>query len=174
MKVADEKTHKITEVLHAIKQIKFSASEDRWKSVVMAARIKELAVQKRAFWIETAMTLAWSSTPVLLGAAALSSYALLHGSLPASVAFTTISVLELLEFSISILPHSIVSFINARISMRRIEQHLERTEKQQYVTPHDRILFEDASLAWTLESTTQDEFFHLDHLDLEFPTHELR
>lgn len=174
MAVSDEKTHKVTELLHAIKQVKFSASEAWWRDVIMRVRSKELKIWRREQITGLFIWASWASMPTLLGAAALVSYGLFNGQLPASVAFTALSLLGQLETSFNVLPHAITLILNARVSMRRIEEHMNRTEKAQYLEDSSEIKLEDATLSWTHEDSHEDSAFKLTNVNLCFPTGKLR
>ncbi|RMJ16359.1 hypothetical protein CDV36_003945 [Fusarium kuroshium] len=94
MALRDSRTATTTEFLHGIQQIKLSALEDHWKSVIAQARNLELASQWVVFLWETSLIFIWVLAPVMLSAVSLATYALTHASLPPSIAFTALAVLE--------------------------------------------------------------------------------
>ncbi len=62
------------------------------------------------------------SMPILLGAASLAVYAWLNSAMTASVAFTSLAVFTKLEYSLSVMPNTITELLDARISIKRIQQ----------------------------------------------------
>lgn len=173
MNARDYKSHVVTEVLHAVKQIKFSANEDHWQNVIMKARQREIDAQWSLFSIAVIMTFAWESSPIFFGAASLTTYALIHGHIPASTAFTAVSLLTTLQYSISLIPVVITELIQANVSSRRVQEHLNASEKADYIQEAQCIELKDATLAWTSQAQT-DEGFRLSDLNLRFPPKKLR
>ncbi|KAI8689435.1 hypothetical protein NCS56_00207000 [Fusarium sp. Ph1] len=104
MAFRDSRTATTTEFLHGIQQIKLSALEDHWKSAITHARNLELASQWVVFLWETSLIFVWVLAPVMLSAVSLATYALTHGSLPPSIAFTALAVLGELEIWTALLP----------------------------------------------------------------------
>lgn len=62
MAARDTKTHVVTEALQGIRQIKFSAVEDRWQKSILAARNIELDKQWRVYIWAIYLTFCWVST----------------------------------------------------------------------------------------------------------------
>ncbi|KAF2200266.1 P-loop containing nucleoside triphosphate hydrolase protein [Delitschia confertaspora ATCC 74209] len=171
MMMRDEKAHVVGEALHGIRQIKFSAIEQQWQEIIMATRNKELAAQWRAFKWATFMVFTWLSMPILLGAAALGTYAWLNGSVTAAVAFTALSVFSSLEWTLSVVPTTITELLDAKVSINRIEQHLKQPNERHLLESGDSISFEHASVAWP--SRHQDEnTFTLKDVSLRFPVNQ--
>lgn len=173
MVMRDEKTHVVTEALHGIRQIKFSALEPQWQQVIMASRERELGAQWRAFKWATFMIFCWLSMPILLGAAALGTYAWLNGHVSASVAFTALSIFTTLEWTLSVVPTTVTELMDAKVSITRIEQHLDQPNGRQPPSPGDEVSFEGASVRWPSESKDPDAFM-LHNVNLRFPQGQLR
>ncbi|KAK0113543.1 hypothetical protein ONS96_014402 [Cadophora gregata f. sp. sojae] len=171
MSARDEKTHIITEVLHGIRQIKFSALEDKWQALIMQSREKELRAQTRVYSWMIFLLMTWLSMPILLGAVGLSLYVWISRSMLASVAFTALSVFSTLEFTMSAIPINIAKFLDARISCDRIQQHLELLDKGGSTGSSDseKIVFKDAKLHWPSYGR-KAEAFSLGPMDLSFPS----
>ncbi|KAG4430928.1 hypothetical protein IFR05_013586 [Cadophora sp. M221] len=168
MSARDEKTHIITEVLHGIRQIKFSALEDKWQALIMQSRDKELKAQTRVYSWMIFLLMTWLSMPVLLGAVGLSLYVWISKSMLASVAFTALSVFSTLEFTMGAIPINIAKFLDARISCNRIQQHLELIDKASSTSSGEHIAFKDAKLLWPRYGKKSKDF-SLGPMNLNFP-----
>ncbi|RSM18089.1 hypothetical protein CDV31_003011 [Fusarium ambrosium] len=148
MALRDSRTATTTEFLHGIQQIKLSALEDHWKSVITQARNLELASQWVVFLWETSLIFDWVLAPVMLSAVSLATHALTHTSLPPSIAFTALAVLGELEIWTALLPILSAQLLQSKASIGRIEAFLKGPEM--FMLDHDTedICFRQAALAW--------------------------
>jgi ABC-type multidrug transport system fused ATPase/permease subunit len=170
MKYRDQKMAVLNEVLQGIRQIKFSALEASWQKKVSDVRNTELAAQWTAFMYDIGLITIWILGPIMLSAVSLAVYATINGGLSASVAFTSISIFGSLEMSLAVLPELISDFVEAYISMGRIDKHLEAPEKTQVTIPFDRLAFEDAAVAWPADDQTPlEERYVLRNISLQLP-----
>ncbi|KAL2004890.1 hypothetical protein VTN00DRAFT_3163 [Thermoascus crustaceus] len=171
MKYRDQKLAVVTEVLQGIRQIKFSALEGQWQKKVAEVRNTELKAQWMAFLYDVGLISIWILGPLMLSAVSLAVYALIHGELTASVAFTAISVFGSLELALAILPELISNFLEAWVSAGRIEKYLDSPEKTANTVPADSISFEEADVAWPAdEEVAPEERYALRNLNLKFPS----
>ena len=101
-------------------------------------------------------------------------YTKIHGNLSASVAFTTIAVLNQIEVTLAILPELVTDTIDAFISCGRIEKFLDSPEQEEYRKESENIMFTDAEITWPSDNPeeTQDAF-RLKAVNLRFPKREL-
>ena len=174
MKVRDQKMAVVTEALQGIRQIKFSALERQWQARIGERRKVELDTQWRVFRLDTGLITLWILGPVLLSAVTLTVYAILHGNLSPSIAFTTIAVLGQIEITLAVIPELTTDAIDAWVSMNRIEEYLKAPEKEDCITPSDSIAFENASIAWPSDSQEPDpDRFILKDINVRFPNKEL-
>jgi ABC-type multidrug transport system fused ATPase/permease subunit len=175
MKTRDEKTAAMTEALQGMRQIKFSALESQWQDKIGEVRGRELALTWRLNLMETVLMIGWNAGPLLLSTVALSVYAYIHGELTPSVAFTALGAFKSGQAMFGIVPHLLVMWKEARISIDRIEKYLASPEKVENLTPGDHIAFENASLAWPSDADEDDPTsrFVLRKVNLSFPTGEL-
>lgn len=169
MAARDYKAHVVTEALHGIRQIKFSATEKQWEKRILAAREQELKSQRDVYIWATFLTFTWIAMPALIGATALSVYALQSQQIEASVAFTALSVFSSLEWTISAVPTTITEMLDARVSTDRIHQHLNSGERRPVQEAASSVELKNASLAWASETNAI-----LRDLNLDFPTGALR
>lgn len=174
MKVRDQKMVVVTEALQGIRQIKFSAQEQQWQEKIGKKRDEELATQWRVFCLDTLLIAIWILGPVMLSAVSLTVYSLLKGSLSASVAFTSITVMGSMELSLAVLPEVIADALEAWVSVKRIDEYLKAPEKDPYIISSDAIGFEDALIAWPSDSQEADpDRFALKDINVQFPIKEL-
>ncbi|KAI9682032.1 MAG: hypothetical protein M1817_000086 [Caeruleum heppii] len=173
MKVRDVKMGVVTEALQGIRQIKFSALERQWQNKIGAVRDRELKEQWTVFCADTILCLCWVAGPVLLAAVGLATYALLHGSIPPSIAFTALAIFGTLEVSLAAVPELTTDLLDAVVSCNRIEEYLNSPERVTNTVPAESISFETASIAWPTNDMGQDSRYMLYNLNLAFPTDEL-
>ena len=177
MKFRDQKLAIVTEVLQGIRQIKFSALEEQWQKRVRETRETELGALWAAFLADIGLLAIWILGPVGLSAVSLATYAIIHGGLSASVAFTAMAVFNSLEVSLAVIPELMSMGLEAKVSADRIDKFLATPEKIVNTVPADYIAFEDVSVAWPAgeEEDEQDpeDRFVLRDLTLKFPTKSL-
>ncbi|GFF34007.1 ATP-dependent bile acid permease [Aspergillus lentulus] len=177
MACRDRKIIALTEALRGIRQIKFSAAEERWEGQLNQLRDAELLAQATSFrWNVICFSL-WVLAPILLSVASLSVYAISHGELMASVAFTAISALTSIEIALSTLPELITNATDALISMKRISNFLDAPERNSSTVLSPSIRFDNATVAWPDSAQTSDVSsgtpFVLRNLTVHFPEHGL-
>ena len=182
MKVRDQKLALVSEALQGIRQIKFSALERQWQGKILGLRGKELKTQWNLFIIDTYLIGCWILGPILLASVTLSVYAIVNGTLTPSVAFTTISVFEMLQMTLAVVPEFVTEMIDAKVAAVRIEKFLNSAEKREQLTPGDTIHFGNATISWpnaeeyegNLTAEDQSEqSFRLHDLNLSFPKNQL-
>lgn len=173
MKLRDSKVAIVTEALQGIRQVKFSALEEQWQQKIGQAREKELGALWISFVYDVVLMGIWILGPVGLSAVSLTVYALIHGGLSASVAFTAMSVFGALEMSLAILPEIISDGLEAKVSADRIDVYMAAAEKTINTIAGDHIAFDNATVAWPTEEEPDEEEaqgrFTLLDLNLKFP-----
>ena len=175
MKDRDAKIRVVTEALQAIRQIKFTASELRWQEKIMEQRDAELGKQKTVFIWTIVLRFFWMASPIILSVLALATYAWIHGTLSASVAFTALAVFGNLEFALSLIPQGIIIALDALVSCKRIENHVYAPERIGNRLDGDNIKFVMAEISWPRDMRgTDSSFFQLKGVSAEFPNGKLR
>lgn len=175
MKVRDVKMAVVTEALQGIRQIKFSALETNWHEKIGKVRRKELDEQWSVYIADTFLLFCWITSPILLSATALAVYALEHGRLTPSVAFTAIGVFGNLEVTLAVIPELTTDLIDAYISIQRVAKYLMAPEITKNTFDAPSISFEKASIAWPSDEEKEDGDLRyvLRDLDIAFPENEL-
>jgi ABC-type multidrug transport system fused ATPase/permease subunit len=172
MKTRDTKLSVVNEALSGIRQIKFAALERQWQKKILEARENELKALWATLLADVILIGLWIIGPIMLSAASIVTYALIHGSLEPSVAFTTISVLGKIEMTLSYLPELTTDGLDAWVSIKRIAEYLNAPDKEIVTVPGEKISFEDATIAWPTDEIS-DETFQLRKMNLDFPRGEL-
>lgn len=144
----DQRLTLVTEVVRAIQHVKFAALEDRWEARIGNLRGQELRAQWSAYVWQTFMFSVYFLSPILLSAAALGVALLSRRDLTATTAFTTITVLNSIEMSLSVMPDTISSFASAFVSMQRLSRFFSEPDYVSSVAPSEVIEFQSATLAW--------------------------
>ncbi|TPR05712.1 hypothetical protein CAN33_0010830 [Aspergillus niger] len=164
----DSKMGVINEVLQGIRQVKLSALEEKWENRINDSRGKELHSQWQVYKWELLMFVAYNVTPVAVSAACLGTYALLHGDMPASLAFTSVSLLGALETPLAVLPQILLNATGAQISLRRIERFLRTPDRDVDIAPADGVVLDQATICWNENQYTK--CFTLKDMSLTFPS----
>nr|POE93192.1 atp-dependent bile acid permease [Quercus suber] len=173
MGARDNKAHVVEEALHGIRQIKFSAIEAQWERLILAARERELLAQRNVYIWGIVLTFIWLTMPTMIGTAAISVYAWLSQNMKPSVAFTALSAFSSLEWTINVIPTTITEMLDARVSINRIQQHLEAEEEISALKSGDTVELEDATVAWPCKARSPSDF-SISNLNLSFPPISLR
>lgn len=170
MRYRDQKMAVVTEALQGIRQIKFSALEAEWYEKIMKTRRKELQECWKSFMCDIGLIAIYIFGPTGMSAATLCTYAVLNGSLSASVAFTTLSIMEAIEMTMSVIPEIISNMLDALVSARRIQEYLDSAELEKSVQSGEQITFQQAKISWPSdqEEDQQDRVFSLENLNLSF------
>ncbi|KAL3421021.1 ABC bile acid [Phlyctema vagabunda] len=172
MKARDVKAKVVTEALHGIRQIKFSATEFQWQNLIMKAREAELKELWASFIWACLMLFCWFAMPIVLGGVVLGLHAWINGGMLPSVAFTALAIFGKLEWCLSVVPLTITDFYDAKVSIERIDLHLQGAESGKTTESGDSISFQDASVRWPSEDN-DDSLFTMRNLNLDFPDGEL-
>ncbi|CEP08484.1 hypothetical protein [Parasitella parasitica] len=203
MEARDKRVSLMNEVLQGIRQIKFFAWEKNWEKRVMESREVELHHLGITYLSEVLFTLLWQGSPILVTLISFYSFCKLEGKeLTAPIAFTSITVFNELRFALNILPEVFIEWLQALISIRRIQTYLDEDEIEPPSTEDEidpsgnhfpkniAIGFNDATIGWSKQNYTdqpesdvqqQDSSsssdtktsFVLKDLNIEFPANEL-
>jgi ABC-type multidrug transport system fused ATPase/permease subunit len=139
----------------------------------MTARSLELDAIWTAFRADTVLIFSWLTGPVILSSISISVYAMIHGTLSASVAFTTIGLLGQLQATMCWIPELITNVVDAWISLERIEKYLSAPEKTTNTVDGSSISFSNANIAWSSDYEVDHETFVPRNVNISFPVNEL-
>ncbi|GKZ34708.1 hypothetical protein AbraIFM66950_005060 [Aspergillus brasiliensis] len=170
----DKKTKAINESIHALRQIKFSASEAQWEDRLETFRQEELGQLRRAFFAKNIRSV-WSvASPYIVAAASIFTYAYTTNSISPSILFPMIELLPHLQSTLGFLPVVFNDYFEARSNGRRLDTFLRRPEHQSVLTPSPsgQISFHAAAISWPSD-VLQKHRFTLYNIDIAFPSSEL-
>ncbi|KAI9483188.1 MAG: P-loop containing nucleoside triphosphate hydrolase protein [Benjaminiella poitrasii] len=129
MESRDKRVSLMNEVLQGIRQIKFFAWETNWEKRIMEARDVELHHLGITYLSGVLFTFLWQGSPILVTLISFWSFTKLEGQeLTAPIAFTAITVFNELRFALNVLPEVFIEWLQAMISIRRIDTYLNEDE----------------------------------------------
>ncbi|KAG2442750.1 hypothetical protein HXX76_002831 [Chlamydomonas incerta] len=128
IKFTDARVKLCSEVITGIKAIKLYAWEGPYVDRIMGLRDNELRQIRKTQALSMFNVAMFMSGPVLVGLAAFGTFAGLGYSLTAAVAFPALALFNLLRFPIIMLPSQIMSLIQARVGLQRIQKFMEADE----------------------------------------------
>ncbi|CAK8671759.1 unnamed protein product [Clavelina lepadiformis] len=126
MKHKDERIKVMNEILNGIKVLKMYAWELSFRDKVYAVRGNEMNVLKRAAYLNAAAMFTWTCAPLLVSLTTFAVYTLSDPShvLDAQKAFVSISLFNILQFPLIMLPMMISSLVQANVSLKRLQRFL--------------------------------------------------
>ncbi|EGG22822.1 hypothetical protein DFA_04952 [Cavenderia fasciculata] len=128
MKRKDIRITQITESINNIRVLKFYGWIDLFYRKIMKLRDDEVREIKKLNVVIAINYLLWFLLPDTLTVATFSSYALLGNSLDVSTIITALSILFIVKFPISLLPHIVSGLSLSYVSIKRIEKFLLNEE----------------------------------------------
>ena len=172
MQATDRRITTLAECLQGIRQVKFSALEEKWQERISERRELELECLWAAMKCRVALISLWIFFPIIMSAVSLTVYSLIYGTLTASVAFTAISIFGNLDVAFAGLPDLLSKAIEASISAQRIQSFLDSAERRSHGPDVGiDISFRGATIAWPTSegANPSSDRFRLTNLDLSFP-----
>lgn len=139
----------LSELIHGIRQVKFLAAEDGWEKRVNEARDREVHAASRTIFYTVLTSSLYLTQPILLAAVTLSVSSLTQSCLSAAAAFTSITILSLMEQALDTLPVLQMRLVNVIVFVRRMEKYLQQPERTLYIIPSDQIELENAAIVWS-------------------------
>ncbi|EGG17998.1 ABC transporter C family protein [Cavenderia fasciculata] len=154
MRLKDRRTKAVNEVLNGIKVIKLYSWEQSFMDHVKSIRDEELSVMKIIKYIQGISLLLWSMSPIFVSVFTFTVYVLMGGKLTAAIAFPCLSLFNVMQFPINMLPNVVSSLIEASVSVNRLQNFLLRSELNPNVVSHTitepnvAIKIEGATMEW--------------------------
>ncbi|KAL5121776.1 Transporter of the ATP-binding cassette (ABC) [Pleosporales sp. CAS-2024a] len=177
----DARIHTTNEVLTNIRIIKYFAWEQRFVGLVNAKRYMELKHLRTRYILWAVAATIWSGSPVFITFFSFYVYTTVeHKPLIPSVAFTALSLFQILRIPLDQLADMIAHVQESKVSVDRIEEYLSEPETEKYQQLDMRkkdengesvIGFENATLSWGGKDLTDQsaaDAFKLMDLDLKF------
>ena len=171
----DKKTRVVTEALHALRQIKFSALEGQWEAHIGEFRRDELDLVHRSY-VAKNMRAIWDiAAPYTVATACVYTYVHIHGSISSSIVFPMMAVLPQLEETVGFVPFVLLHYFGARTNARRMDDYLASGDQEPILTPTSGdVTLDGVSVAWQSDNGEKaPSSFALEGLNLAFPAGEL-
>ncbi|KAF7297249.1 hypothetical protein MIND_00958000 [Mycena indigotica] len=173
LKARDERMGVLTELIGAIKFIKFFAWEERWIDRALAARSNEIKWMVKARINGVGFYLLWIAAPIFISVISFCTYVMLGNQLTIGKAFTAIALFGMIRQPLNVIPTFIVQILQTRVSLNRIAVYLEEPEVSEQVStlksgrsnPHllsgeyddGRLGLENASFKWNEVEEVEDK-----------------
>ncbi|XP_009676710.2 ATP-binding cassette sub-family C member 12 [Struthio camelus] len=150
--VTDKRVQIMNEILTCIKLIKMYAWEKSFAATIKGIRNMEKKLLEKAAYVQSVNS---ALTPIVSTLATVLTFTLhtiLKQELTASVVFSVIAMLNVMKFSIAILPFSVKAAAEAKVSLERLKRILVTEIPPIYVSnlksSEYAIIMEDATLSW--------------------------
>lgn len=129
MKIKDQRSKLMNEILAGIKIIKMYAWEDSFLAKVNGFRSKELKQLRNSKLLLANTGFTISCAPFLVSIVTFAAYVYLDGNvLTAEKAFVSIALFNIMRFPLFILPNLVSSLVAYRVSVKRITKFLKGEE----------------------------------------------
>ncbi|CAH1406918.1 unnamed protein product [Nezara viridula] len=169
MKNKDERVKMINEVLSGMKVLKLYAWEPSFLDRVLRIRDKETKILKKAAYLRAATTFVWSCAPFMVSILTFAAYVLLDDThvLDSSKVFVSISLFNIMQTPLMMVPMVLSSAIQAAVSIKRINKFLNSEDLDLDTVTHDTkdeepLVMEKCTFSWGA-----DEPSTLHNLDLK-------
>jgi ABC-type multidrug transport system fused ATPase/permease subunit len=182
----DARIHTTNEVLTNIRIIKFFAWEQRFIGLVNEKRHVELKHLRRRYILWAIAATIWSGSPVFITFLSFFVYTNVeHKALIPSVAFTALSLFQILRIPLDQLADMVAHVQESRVSVDRIEEYLNEPETEKYsqLTTKEKdengqpiIGFKKGTFTWggkDMKVQAAADAFKLMDIDLKFKTGQL-
>uniref|UniRef100_A0A8C6Z130 ATP-binding cassette sub-family C member 5 n=1 Tax=Nothoprocta perdicaria TaxID=30464 RepID=A0A8C6Z130_NOTPE len=150
--VADKRVQIMNEILTCIKLIKMYAWEESFATTIKGTRNTEKKLLEKAAYVQSVNS---ALTPIVSTLATVLTFTLhtiLKQELTAAVVFSVIAMLNVMKFSIAILPFSVKAAAEAKVSLERLKKILVTEIPPIYITnlknSENAIRVENATLSW--------------------------
>ncbi|CAG7734589.1 unnamed protein product [Allacma fusca] len=156
MEAKDERVKLVNEVLSGIKVLKFYAWETSFEEEIKKIRQKEIDVLKKGSYLDSFNEFVWYTAPFLVAFGTFGTYVLIDPKniLDARKAFVAINLFNIVRTPMYILPIVIAKFVQAKVSMVRLNKFLNAEEIDRRAITHfsmnngAAISIEDGVFCW--------------------------
>ncbi|KAI9343056.1 hypothetical protein DFJ73DRAFT_961231 [Zopfochytrium polystomum] len=156
----DRRVNAFNEFLQGIKIIKLFAWEKQFEEKIDVLRERELRNVFETKVVAAMNRVLWFSAPLLTTFVTLLTYTVVMGKqLDATVAFTALSLFNLLRGPLQMFPDTLVQLIDTWVSFQRIDLFLQEEELEEFTNPASNkatdssrstvLGFENASFEWS-------------------------
>ncbi|XP_066908740.1 multidrug resistance-associated protein 1 isoform X2 [Halyomorpha halys] len=155
MKNKDERVEMINEVLSGMKVLKLYAWESSFLDLILKIRDKELSILKKAAYLRAATAFVWACAPFMVSILSFATYVLIdeRNILDSSKVFVSISLFNIMQNSLYMIPLVLSTAIQAVVSIKRINQFLNSENLDLNIVTHDTedeepLVMEKCTFSW--------------------------
>ncbi|KYR03153.1 ABC transporter C family protein [Tieghemostelium lacteum] len=154
MQLKDKRIKAVNEVLNGIKVIKLYSWEQSFMKHVKEIRDSELKVMTIIKYIQGIGLILWSMSPIFVSISTFTVFILSGNTLTAAIAFPCLSLFNVMQFPINMLPSVISGIIEASVSVQRLQKFLLKpdlnpnTVQKEIKEPGVAVKIENADLQW--------------------------
>ena len=127
LKLNDQRVGAMSEIINGIKIIKFYGWEESRLLQVFAIRAEELKKLLKLAYCSSVNIVLFNINPILIAIVVFAVHSC-YGTLSANIAFTALSLIDIVRFPMMMLPGCITMVIEARIALRRLSKYLSAEE----------------------------------------------
>ena len=168
MKLKDHRIKAMNEILTGMKVLKLYGWEQSFIGQILDIRGKEIAIQKKAAYLNAFMSLFWTLAPFLVGLGSFTYYVLIGNDLTAEGAFVTLSYLNIMRMPLAMLPMMVVFLIQCNVSLNRINKFMNNEELDPFAVTHIEsdfaVTVENGTFTWSVETPNV-----LKNIDMKIP-----
>ncbi|KAF9007209.1 multidrug resistance-associated ABC transporter [Cyathus striatus] len=124
----DKRMSVVSELISAVKFIKFFAWEEKWIQRVLDAREVEMSWMVKGRVNMVLFSFIWSCAPILVSIVSFFTYVMLGNELTVSVAFTAIMLFGMIRVPLNYIPHWYVQILQTGLAIKRITVYLDEDE----------------------------------------------
>lgn len=182
MSTTDKRIHTTNEVLQNIRIIKFFAWEERFGQVVDESRTAELKNLRKRYILWAVAATSWYGSPIIITFLSFLCYTVIEGKdLNAPVAFTALSLFNVLRVPLDQLADMVTNVLQTKVSIDRVEEFLNEEDTEKYTQlkstedgdPDAPLIgFKDAGFTWgskkQVKSKSGISAFQLQELNISF------
>ncbi|KAJ2671305.1 hypothetical protein GGI25_005548, partial [Coemansia spiralis] len=157
--LSDERISMISELLQGIKAVKLFGWESRFVQKIDEQRERQLEYTWKYFLCKVAIDICARLNPMMIILSIFATYVVVFGNkLTAEVAFTSISIFQLVYYVFDLMPKFLNSTVKGYVALDRIDSYLDQPQVQdlekRVALEFDNVLgFKCADLEW---ETTED------------------
>ncbi|XP_014278688.1 multidrug resistance-associated protein 1 [Halyomorpha halys] len=160
MKNKDERVKMINEVLSGIKVLKLYAWEPSFMDRILEIRNKETKILKKSAYLRAASAFVWACAPFMVSILTFTVYVLLdeRNILDSAKIFVSISLFNIMQGPLMVVPTVLSSVIQAMVSIKRINNFLNSEDLDLNIVTHDTkeeetLVMEKCTFSWGSEET---------------------
>ncbi|KAG6908992.1 hypothetical protein DXG01_002481 [Tephrocybe rancida] len=153
----DRRMGVLSEMMSAVKFIKFFAWEGKWVERVMEMREEEMRWMVKARVNSVAFSLLWTSAPILISIISFFVYTMQGNELTISTAFTAIALFNMVRAPLNVIPTWIVRILQTGVALNRIAVYLGEDEVSEQVSSLKKDASQPTTGAPSVDNADEEE-----------------